>query len=93
MLAQQCWVTNPANQHRSEHLFREKPNREYPEGPKDISKDSGFEDEDYFYLDDDYLLLPNAVTLLENKSDDRLHFTYKPGLLFDSSHLKLKTLQ
>ena len=49
---------------------------ELPEHPRDFSKDSGFEDEDYFYLDDDYLLLPNAVTLLENKSDERLHFAY-----------------
>ena len=65
-----------ANQHRFEHLFREKPNREPPERQGDFSKDSGFEDEDYFYLDDDYLLLPNAVTLLENKSDERLHFAY-----------------
>ena len=27
-----------------------------PKRPRDFSKDSGFEDEDYFYLDDDYLL-------------------------------------
>ena len=65
------WSQISSNQHYFDHSFREKPNRECPEFPRDISKDSGFEDEDYFYLDDDYLLLPNAVTLLENKSDER----------------------
>ena len=61
-----------SNQHHFDHSFREKSDRQCPEFPRNTSKDSGFEDEDYFYLDDDYLLLPNAVTLLENKSDERL---------------------
>ena len=44
---------------------------------KDFQKDSGFEDVDYFYLDTDYLLLPNDVTRQENNTDERLHFTLK----------------
>ena len=44
---------------------------------KDFKKDSGFEDVDYFYLDTDYLLLPNDVTRQENNTDERLHFTLK----------------
>ena len=34
-----------------------KSNREPQERQRDFSKDSGFEDEDYFYLDDDYLFV------------------------------------
>lgn len=51
--------------------LREMPSRECPEDTSDIFKDSGFEDENYFYLDDDYLLLPNAVTITDNNSGER----------------------